>query len=270
MRSLQPEEMASPAFVPAIAATLRRFHDVPPQGDKEGHTPFGRIYKWLDVAEKFSFEEPQKQELFETFDFAALRQEVQRVEAAAALAHSPLVFSHNDLLSGNVMVPLSAAGATKGAAEAAKQAAAAGASEAARQQRAVMTFIDFEYADWAPRGFDWGNHFCEYAGFECDYTRYPEQQAAELFICHYLTAMGPSSSAHGGSVGVEGKQLKRCLAEANVYALAAHQYWGTWSLLQAKWSSIDFDYLSYAKLRWGEYSRRRDEFLAQAGTAFAT
>ena len=24
-----------------------------------------------------------------------------------------------------------------------------------------MTFIDFEYADWAPRGFDWGNHFCE-------------------------------------------------------------------------------------------------------------
>jgi hypothetical protein len=22
-----------------------------------------------------------------------------------------------------------------------------------------------------PRGFDWGNHFNEYAGFECDYTR---------------------------------------------------------------------------------------------------
>lgn len=26
MRSLQPEEMAAPAFVPAIARTLRRFH----------------------------------------------------------------------------------------------------------------------------------------------------------------------------------------------------------------------------------------------------
>jgi thiamine kinase-like enzyme len=24
-----------------------------------------------------------------------------------------------------------------------------------------MTLIDFEYSDWAPRGFDWGNHFCE-------------------------------------------------------------------------------------------------------------
>ncbi len=29
MRSLSPEEMASPRFAPAIARTLRRFHDVP-------------------------------------------------------------------------------------------------------------------------------------------------------------------------------------------------------------------------------------------------
>lgn len=38
--------------------------------------------------------------------------------------------------------------------------------------------------------------------------------------------------------------------------------------LQAKWSSIDFDYLAYAQLRWGEYYRRRDEFLAAAEAAF--
>lgn len=25
----------------------------------------------------------------------------------------------------------------------------------------AMTFIDFEYSERAPRGFDWGNHFCE-------------------------------------------------------------------------------------------------------------
>ena len=40
--------------------------------------------------------------------------------------------------------------------------------------------------------------------------------------------------------------------------------------LQAKWSSIDFDYLAYAQLRWGEYRRRKDEFLAQAQAAFAS
>ena len=104
-------------------------------------------------------------------------------------------------------------------------------------------------------------------------------------------------------------EVARCVAEANVFALAAHQYWGPWSLLQvgmqparaccaacsaclqlpnshqhsktppllpplsaqcpqAKWSSIDFDYLSYAQLRWAEYRRRRDEFLAAAAAAF--
>lgn len=33
---------------------------------------------------------------------------------------------------------------------------------------------------------------------------------------------------------------------------------------QAKWSRIEFDYLQYAQLRWGEYFRRKDEFLGAA------
>lgn len=34
-----------------------------------------------------------------------------------------------------------------------------------------LQFIDYEYGCYTPRGFDIGNHFNEYAGFECDYTR---------------------------------------------------------------------------------------------------
>ena len=136
------------------------------QGERLGRTPFARIYEWLDIAEKFTFEDPQvglagglaattcmsqlhccdvhsawlacpwfvllvaglhallllmsvlpllplllllplpsccllqKQEAFATFDFAALRAEVASVQAAAAAARSPIVFAHNDLLSG--------------------------------------------------------------------------------------------------------------------------------------------------------------------------
>jgi len=58
------------------------------------------------------------------------------------------------------MVPLAAGDAAAGAAAGGRSNASV-ASMAAQQQRQVMTFIDFEYADWAPRGFDWGNHFCE-------------------------------------------------------------------------------------------------------------
>ena len=30
--------------------------------------------------------------------------------------------------------------------------------------------IDFEYGAYGYRGYDLGNHFNEYAGFECDYS----------------------------------------------------------------------------------------------------
>jgi hypothetical protein len=87
--------------------------------------------------------------------------------------------------------------------------------------------------------------------------------------------------------------------EANAFALASHQYWGVWALIQARYSPIDFDYLGcvaargavvlatacraagagalcsastplarrprrYSQLRWGEYHRRKEEFLGAA------
>lgn len=35
-----------------------------------------------------------------------------------------------------------------------------------------LYFIDFEYGSYNYRGFDIGNHFNEYAGYECDYSLY--------------------------------------------------------------------------------------------------
>ena len=62
------------------------------------------------------------------------------------------------------MVPLGAQGeAAEPAATACSggNGAVSGGDYHVSQLQAIMTFIDFEYADWAPRGFDWGNHFCE-------------------------------------------------------------------------------------------------------------
>lgn len=50
-----------------------------------------------------------------------------------------------------------------------------------------MQFIDFEYGCHSYRGYDWGNHFCEYAGFECAYSRYPNKEHVALFIRAYLS-----------------------------------------------------------------------------------
>ena len=62
---------------------------------------------------------------------------------------------------------------------------------------ASMQFIDFEYGGYAYRGHDWGNHFAEYAGFECEYSRYPDNEQVELFVRAYLNegASTPAVSA---------------------------------------------------------------------------
>ena len=71
-------------------------------------------------------------------------------------------------------------------------------------------------------------------------------------------------------------QIEQLVAEVNVYSLASHMFWGAWALLQvggcaraqARWSSIDFDYLAYARLRWHEARHRQAEFLGAAAVAF--
>ncbi len=94
-------------------------------------------------------------------DFDAIAADVAATEAACALTASPLVLGHNDLLSGNILV-LQEPGFNP---------------ESPDMDRQIV-FIDFEYGAYTSRGFDIGNHFCEYAGFECDYSR-----CGYVYIC---------------------------------------------------------------------------------------
>jgi ethanolamine kinase len=252
MRCLTPDEMSTPEISEKIAATLFKFHAVDSQNrPATAVTPFARIYEWLDIAQKLDFsDDPVKLAAFQKFNFEDLKKHVEAVEAAAVPLKSPIVFAHNDLLSGNIMIPLDTS--TNVTSDSNKT-----------NNNTEMTFIDFEYSGWAPRGFDLGNHFCEYAGFECDYGKYPDIHIASAFLKAYLGGGGAEEEE------VDEHRVAVAVAEANVYSLAAHQYWGTWALMQARWSKIDFDYMGYAELRWGEYRRRKDEFIKQAEEAAA-
>ncbi|KAG7266340.1 hypothetical protein CRUP_027584 [Coryphaenoides rupestris] len=79
-----------------------------------------------------------------------------------------------------------------------------------------VRFIDYEYSSYNYQAFDIGNHFNEFAGMsELDYGLYPK----------------PGDAA-GVAAGLpEGLQA------------ASHFFWGFWALIQAKYSSIDFDFL---------------------------
>ena len=56
--------------------------------------------------------------------------------------------------------------------------------------------------------------------------------------------------------------MEAAVAEANFFALVAHQYWGVWTLIQAHHSAVDFDYFTYGRRRWAEYYARKQGFLA--------
>lgn len=191
----------------------------------------------------------RQREIWEGLGVDGILEEVRQLEAKADAFKSPLAFTHNDLLSGNIMVDISDCVEDEKRRE--EDDDDGRTRESASSSSSGMTFIDFEYADWAPRGFDLGNHFCEYAGFDCDYSKYPD--ASHGFVRAYLRV-------YDGAEPSEGK-VAQVVREANVFALAAHLYWGAWSMLQATWSSIDFDYMSYAKLRVDEYYKRKQDFL---------
>jgi len=138
---------------------------------------------------------------------------------------SPVVFCHNDLLSANII----------------------------KQDNSVQ-FIDYEYGCYNYRGFDIGNHFNEWAGFECDYSKYPSKAVQMVWIRHYLKAFYNNEPS-----AIEVDQVYK---EANKFALASHFYWGLWGLVQAELSNIDFDYMEYAIMRFKEYYAKKKIFLA--------
>lgn len=66
-----------------------------------------------------------------------LKFEVQQLHDVLIDIESPVVFAHNDLLLGNILVD---------------------------EKTDTVRFIDYEYAAYNYQAFDIGNHFAEFAG----------------------------------------------------------------------------------------------------------
>jgi len=307
--TLLPAQMARPPCRGRIAAALARFHAVRPGPPHDPSRPslWPSVRRWLDQARSLDWApeavpDSAKREGAAQLDFDTLEADVARVRRACGLTRSPVVFAHNDLLSGNILV-LRRAGRGDGepaprqqgeedqerAADAAAPLPAASAAPPPTddgdddEAEGPLTFIDFEYGAYNPRGFDLANHFNEYAGFECDYGRYPHGDAAKAeFLAAYLAAAAeaglpvaaaaaPSDRAAGEEPEEEGgraRLMSRLCAEVDVFSLASHAYWGVWSIIQARHSPIDFDYMSYHFLRWAELRKRLDAFCERAEREF--
>ncbi|KAB2076801.1 hypothetical protein ES319_A06G063600v1 [Gossypium barbadense] len=220
-RTLNPADMKKPKLAAEIAKQLRRFHHVEIPGSKEPQL-WVDIFKFFEKASSLRFEAPDMQRRYETISFKEVHEEVTQLKELTDRLNAPVVFSHNDLLSGNLMLD---------------------------DEHDNLYFIDFEYGSYSYRGYDIGNHFNEYAGYECDYSLYPSKDEQFHFFRHYLKPEKPYE--------VPEKDLKALYIETNTFMLASHLYWALWALIQAKMSAIDFDYLGYFFLRYNQYKKEK-------------
>ncbi|GMI89240.1 choline/ethanolamine kinase 4, embryo defective 1187 [Hibiscus trionum] len=227
-RTLTPSDMRKPKLASEIAKQLRRFHQVEIPGSKEPQL-WVDLFKFFEKASSLQFEDTDKQKLYETISFEEVHEEATQLKELTGLLNSPVVFAHNDLLSGNLMH---------------------------NDEKEKLYFIDFEYGSYNYRGFDIGNHFNEYAGYDCDYSLYPNKDEQYHFFRHYLQPEKPYE--------VSEKDLEALYVETNTFMLASHIYWALWALIQARMSPIDFDYIEYFFLRYNEYKKQKEMFISLA------
>jgi ethanolamine kinase len=228
-RALEPHELGEAPHRRGIARELARLHALAP--DPPQPRTFSTLRGWLDAAAGALDRLPEeRQELAQSLELSTVQQErldaLERAlrdglpptsTAGGAAALRP-VLAHNDLLSGNILVRAEEGGPPE------------------------IRFIDFEYGDTGFAGFDLANHVCEYAGFDSDFAAgFPEEGVRHDLIAHYLGA-----EASGGTVRDFDALLR-------FFVMVDHLWWGSWAVVQAAWSPIDFDFLDYARLRFAGF-----------------
>uniref|UniRef100_A0A7N6F7F8 ethanolamine kinase n=1 Tax=Anabas testudineus TaxID=64144 RepID=A0A7N6F7F8_ANATE len=225
-------QLSDPAISGEIATKLAHFHAM--------RMPFNKEPKWL-----FGTIDKMAQYLLPVFicELNSLSCTSLPLNALLAATPSPVVFCHNDVQEGNILML----------------------EEKGNTSRERLMLIDFEYSSYNYRGFDFGNHFCEWM---YDYTynqwpfykatpeNYPTREQQLHFIRNYLAEQRRHSNVTADQTQIE----EDMILEANRYALASHFLWGLWSIIQAKISKIEFGYMDYAQCRFEAYFKQKKLF----------
>lgn len=237
-RRLDTEELCLPDISAEIAEKMATFHGMKMPFNKEPKWLFGTMEKYLNQVLRLKFSREAKVQQLHKFLSYNLPLELENLRSLLQYTRSPVVFCHNDCQEGNILL-------LEG-------------QENSEKQKLML--IDFEYSSYNYRGFDIGNHFCEwmydytyekYPFFRANIQKYPTRKQQLHFISSYLTTFQNDFESLSSE---EQSAIKEdMLLEVNRFALASHFLWGLWSIVQAKISSIEFGYMEYAQARFDAY-----------------
>lgn len=156
---------------------------------------------------------------------AELKKLIQESSEALADQTTPLVVCHNDLLLNNFLYDT---------------------------KTSSMKIIDYEYLAPNPAAFDIANHFNEFVGTDDfgpeDYPKYlPDDSFIRWWLSQYLREFLDREPTEKELISWE-HSVKNMMP-------LSHYFWASWSMVQVEASVLDFDYVTYAKLRFDEAKR---------------
>uniref|UniRef100_A0A3P9LVM0 ethanolamine kinase n=1 Tax=Oryzias latipes TaxID=8090 RepID=A0A3P9LVM0_ORYLA len=233
--ALEPQHIRHQPLFRLIARQLAKYHAIHahngwvPQSDM-----WVKMGKYLALISKYRRELDQNDRLSSDVpSLQCLRKELVWLQQSLTVLGSPVVLCHNDLLCKNIVY---------------------------NQREGSVKFIDYEYAGYNYQAFDIGNHFNEFAGLnEVDYSYYPDRPVQLLWLRSYLEAY---KQLKGQGSEVTDAEVETLYVQVNKFALASHFFWGLWALIQAEFSTINFDFLGYAVLRFNQYFKMKPEAAA--------
>lgn len=198
------------------------------------------MQQWIDVLPTNTDKEKEQKQVLQT----ELELVSRNLGDASGLDGKDYVFTHCDLLSGNVIIP------------------AIDPAEEDQTTERPVNFIDYEYATPGHAAFDIANHFAEWCGFECDHSKVPTKSQRREFLKHYVASYRYHSISDNDTVTVEidfEKDIDQLYNQVEDFRGLPGLYWGIWALIQNRISQIDFDYASYAQHRFREYWAFKEE-----------
>lgn len=180
-----------------------------------------------------SFNENSENEVTEENMREVIQDEFLWLKSVTVSTKSPLVTSHCDLLSGNVIIQSNYPVDNTS-------------FKLPLLDMNPIKFIDYEYMLPAPRAFDIANHFSEWQGFDCNRAAIPEASLSNPTMVKWVKGYLNNENASQDEVGSLINEI------AGFYGMPGF-YWGVWAMIQSEISDIDFNYAEYGKSRLQEY-----------------
>ena len=241
-RMLQTKDMWDSVTSRYIAHCVGDYHVLNMPVKKQPTFVTARMSAFLEKVKNMNFTKTKAQKMYKEILAYDLDMLVTYFTETVKQNQGVVVFCHNDVQEGNLMF-------------------------SNRNERGnPVQMINFDYSSYNLRGYDIGNHFCEWMYdysygswpyFKHSFDNFPTEAQQVAFVKAYLEVVFKHHP--------EKKQNKKwsvdyILNEAKHFALMSHLFWALWAVVQAKLSNIEFGYLEYAIVRLNDLKRQQNEW----------